>query len=247
MCAARLLLETDAEANWSRVEAFTATDADLGRRLAETCARAHTDRRIEEGLSEARLSDLYLWLSTLYVPEEDEPRLGVGVVSPADQARRWRDGLLHALSRRASAEAVRELRRLADRHPERLSIGAGDRTDILVEAPPSPGNDLDGASRTSVKLVIEVKGAWNRDVLVAQEDQLARRYLPEARADVGIYLVGWYPIDLWDAPSDDRRSVAKRLAPEVLLATLEQQAARLSLAGSVRLRPMLITVPRPHK
>lgn len=52
------------------------------------------------------------------------------------------------------------------------------------------------ASSGSVKLVIEVKGSWNVGVPTAQAEQLAGRYLPEAGTDVGIDLVGWYPIEL---------------------------------------------------
>ncbi|WTO38775.1 hypothetical protein OG399_32350 [Streptomyces achromogenes] len=47
-----------------------------------------------------------------------------------------------------------------------------------------------------MKLVIEVKGSWNVGVPTAQAEQLAGRYLPEAGTDVGIDLVGWYPIEL---------------------------------------------------
>ncbi|MFG2544053.1 hypothetical protein ACGFOM_16600 [Streptomyces sp. NPDC048594] len=51
--------------------------------------------------------------------------------------------------------------------------GAGDRTDLFVEA-------------------------------------MSGRYLPEAGTDVGIYIVGWYPIELWNATGDNRKTQAKK-------------------------------------
>jgi hypothetical protein len=65
--------------------------------------------------------------------------------------------------------------------------------------------------------------------------------------DVGIYLVGWYPVELWDDPSDNRRARAKKLDFDTLVSDLQGQALRLSQTDSVHLRPMVITIPRPHK
>ncbi|MFJ6842481.1 NACHT domain-containing protein [Streptomyces griseoluteus] len=373
--AAQVLLTADAEAHWPRVKVLVATDAEFGRRLAEGCARNETER-IQSSLDDAGVADLYLWLSGLYAPEEDQKLLEAHWVSADEQAREWRDRLLRELSQRASAEAVRQLRQLASLYPERLAVaaalvsavkqyaagnwsevrpedvmrvlqdpsrrvirtsadlidvvydslvevgrdipshgellwdrtpgvrsrkksapatgdaevpevwrpkpeaalcaylahelnlrltghrvavnrevlvhptdpyGAGDRTDILIEAYSSPAGEYGAASGESVKLVIEVKGAWNDGVLTDQDEQLAGRYLPEVRTDAGIFLVGWYPIDLWDAPRDRRKTQAKKLDPESLLVDLRDQAERLSRSSSVRLRPIVITVPRPHK
>ncbi|WP_151478237.1 hypothetical protein [Streptomyces albicerus] len=374
--AAHTLLTTDAEANWPRVKAFTATDADLGRRLAEACARTEICKQIQGSLNEAEVVELYLWLSDLYAPEEDESRLGVHRVSASQEAQEWRDGLPRELSRRATVEAVRQLRHLSDRYPERLSIaaafvagtkqhaaatwsqvrledvirvlqdparrvirtstdlldavyevldqmgneipshgellwdrtpgrrsrtkststtgtesvpetwrpkpeaalcaylaheltlrlgghrvavnrevlihptdayGAGDRTDILIDALPSPGDELGPTPGGPVKLVIEVKGSWNPDLATSQAEQLAGRYLPEAMTDVGIYLVGWYPVELWDAEKDSRKTQAKKLERDTLLSDLQAQALRLAQAEAIHLRPMVITIPRPHR
>ncbi|MFD9568283.1 hypothetical protein ACFWBI_00370 [Streptomyces sp. NPDC059982] len=370
--AAQALLTADAETHWPRVKAFTATDPELGRRLAEACARTETER-IQSSLSEAGVADLYLWLSGLYDPEEDQPLRGARWIDTDEQAREWRDRLLPEISRRATAEAVHQLRQLMTRYPNRLAIaaalvaatkqhaaaswsqvrtedvirllqdparrvirtstdlldvvqealeemcqelpshcellwdrtpgknprkasadnpvildawrpkpeaalcaylrheltlrlaghrvainrevlihptdpyGAGDRTDLLVEALSSPGDDLGIAASESVKLVIEVKGAWNDEVPTAQEEQLAGRYLPEAGTDAGIYIVSWYPIDLWNATGDSRKTQAKKLQPDKLLVDLRDQAVSLSQAGQFQIRPMVINVPRPHR
>ncbi|GGU11787.1 hypothetical protein GCM10010256_84050 [Streptomyces coeruleorubidus] len=374
--AAQALLGIDAERNWSRVKTLTATDADLGRQLAEACTQTEIHSQIQGALNEAQLADLYVWLSDLYPDEAEGPRLGVHWVSASEEACQWRDGLPRELSRRATAEAVRQLRRLSDQYPHRLSLaaalgaatkhhaaaiwsrvglddvvrvlqdpsrrvirtstdlldvvhevlehvgnelpphgellwdrtpgrrprsksasttvaesvpetwrpkleaalcaylaheltlrlaghrvavnrevmiyptdayGAGDRTDILIDAAPSSSDEFGTAADGHVKLVIEVKGSWNRGVATSQEEQLAGRYLPEAMTDVGIYLVGWYPVELWDDPSDNRRARAKKLDFDTLVSDLKGQALRLSQTDSVHLRPMVITIPRPHR
>ncbi|WP_406362604.1 hypothetical protein OID55_35660 [Streptomyces sp. NBC_00715] len=127
------------------------------------------------------------------------------------------------------------------------AYGAGDRTDILIDAQTSSRDDSDSAPGGPLKLVIEVKGSWNPGLTTAQEEQLVGRYLPEAQTDVGIYLVGWYPVELWDAKGDSRRTQAKKQEHATLLADLQDQADHLAQAGSVHLRPMVITIPRPHR
>ncbi|MFI6459494.1 NACHT domain-containing protein [Streptomyces sp. NPDC050538] len=373
--AAQVLLATDAEAHWPRIKTLAVADDEFGRRLAEACARAETVR-IQSSLDEAGVADLYLWLSSLYAPEQDQNLLEAHWVSAEEQAREWRERLLSELSQRATAEAVHQLRQLSARYPERLAVaaalvsatkqyaaanwtqvraedvmrvlqepsrrvirtttdlmdvvqeileeigrdipshgellwdrtpgrrsqkkpvtaaddeaipdawrpkpesalcaylahelnlrlaghrvavnrevlihptdpyGAGDRTDILIEALSSLGDDPSAASGANVKLVIEVKGAWNDEVLIAQQEQLSGRYLPEARTNAGIFLVGWYPIELWGAPGDKRKTQAKKLEPDTLLADLQDQAVCLSHAESFDLRPLVITIPRPHK
>ncbi|MFJ4823067.1 hypothetical protein ACIP5L_07265 [Streptomyces bacillaris] len=370
--AAQALLTVDAEVHWPRAKAFAANDPELGRRLAEACARTDAEL-IQSSLSEALVADLYSWLSGLYDPEEDGPLRGVRWITDEEQARKWRDRLLAELSRRATVEAVHQLRQLATLYPTRLAIaaalvaatkqhaaaswsqvrtedvirllqdparrvirtstdlldvvqealeevgqalpshcellwdripgqsprkpsaenpvipdvwrpkpeaalcaylthelilrlaghrvainrevlihptdpyGAGDRTDLLVEAMPSPGDDPNSAASGSVRLVIEVKGSWNDKVPTAQVEQLAGRYLPESGTDAGIYIVGWYPIALWNATGDNRKTQAKKLQPDTLLVDLLEQGANLSQMGAVHVRPMLINIPRPGR
>jgi len=333
---AQSLLVTDPETTGLASELSWQRTNEFGRRVARACAETHVTPLVQEGLDESGVADLYLSLSALFVPEDDpEPQYGVGWISPDDQARKWRDDQLRELSRLGTADAVRQLRRLAARYPNRIAVaaalvaaarqyaimnwalvrvedviqvlrdpsrrlvhssaafldavmevletigeelpphgellwdripgkrpgkaaptgtdsearpdvwrpkpeaalcaylahelnlrmagdriavnrevliqpndayGAGDRTDILLEAFPSPQH---GPSATPVKLVVEVKGSWNADLMTSQDEQLVSRYLPEVGADAGIYIVGWYPIELWDAP-DYRRSTARK-------------------------------------
>ncbi len=116
--------------------------------------------------------------------------------------------------------------------------GAGDRTDILVETFTRTNSSVHSAAH---RVVIEVKGAWNRDLLSAQRDQLALRYLPEADSGVGIYLVGWYPLDLWD-PADYRRQRVPVKNADELMVALVAQADELCRTVTA---PIVLTVPRP--
>ncbi len=52
---------------------------------------------------------------------------------------------------------------------------------------------------------IEVKGAWNREVPTAIDDQLAGRYMGDLHTNVGIYVVVW-PGDSHWSETDGRRS-----------------------------------------
>ncbi|MEW2518628.1 NACHT domain-containing protein [Actinacidiphila alni] len=374
--AGRLLLAADAQTYWPRIKQITADDLGFGRELAYACKQDTTHHTVQSTLPEAELVELYLWLCTLYVPEDDPPVLSIGWVSAAQEVRNWRDVILRELSQRATAEAIRELRRLTDQYPDRLAIaaaliaatrqyatatweqvrledvtrvlrdrfrriirdssdlldvvyetlehiadelpshcellwdrtrgkpakkatattsavaavpdtwrpkpeaalsayiahelnlrlaghkisvnrevlilptnpyGSGDRTDILIEAHPTPGDDPDAAEPGPVKLVIELKGPWNPGITTAMETQLADRYLPEAKAAAGIYLVGWYPIELWNVARDTNRTRAKKWTYGTLTADLRAQASALSDARAVRLKAAVITIPRPHR
>ncbi|MFJ5609306.1 NACHT domain-containing protein [Streptomyces sp. NPDC093221] len=378
--ASRILLAADAVKYWPRVEAFARDDIDLGRRIAAACKHDRTYHAVQEALSETDLVDLYLWLCSLYLPEDDEPVLSGGWGTPAHDVQHWRDGLLQELSQRGTRDAVHVLRRLADQYPDRLSItsalvaatkqhaasnwhqvqlahvaqvledparrvirttsdlldavtevldqigkdlpshgellwdrkpgkraakkatnsatpaappavpdtwrpkpeaalcayvaheldlrlaghrisvnrevlvrptdayGAGERTDILIETHPAPADAYDTVATGPLKLVIEVKGAWNQGLITSQETQLADRYLPEVATDAGIYLVGWYPLELWDDPDDrSRRRQADIRTHDGLLAELQDQAISLTKQRAIRLKTMIITVPRPHK
>jgi hypothetical protein len=128
------------------------------------------------------------------------------------------------------------------------AYGAGERTDILIEAHPVSAYGYGTGAAKPLKLVIEAKGAWNRGLITSQETQLADRYLPEVVTDAGIYLIGWYPPELWDDPDDHaRRTQVERTTHEALLAELQEQATRLSTERAIRLKTIIITVPRPHK
>jgi hypothetical protein len=118
------------------------------------------------------------------------------------------------------------------------AYGAGDRTDILVQAT-MRHDQFRGSTPDRLAVVIEVKGPWNEDLMTDQRQQLAQRYLPEAQTSNGIYLVGWYPLDLWTDEKDYRRSRVARFDRSQLLADLQTQAISIRVDLSMRTTPPL--------
>jgi hypothetical protein len=125
------------------------------------------------------------------------------------------------------------------------AYGAGERTDVLVQAT-MRHDQFHGSTPDRLAVVIEVKGPWNKDLMADQRQQLAQRYLPEAQTSMGIYLVGWYPLDLWTDEKDYRRSRATMFDRSQLLADLQAQANSIRVELSMQTTPLLLDVPRPH-
>jgi hypothetical protein len=123
--------------------------------------------------------------------------------------------------------------------------GAGDRTDILVEATVRD-DPIVGFVPTRLAVVLELKGCWNRTLLADQRAQLADRYLEEASTAHGIYLVAWFPVDEWTASDYRREHVAALNASEVE-ARLASQAWEVGLESNLRVQPMHITFHRPTR
>lgn len=374
--AAEVLLAVDTKTWWPRIRTMVNDDSQFGLALSAACVGTETERTISKGLNESELVEMYLWLSNLYLPEEDDISFEAHFVTDEEEARRWRDRTLQDLGERATAESIRCLRALSQQYPDRLAIlaalvaatkqytltgwsratahdvievlknpaqrvirvgtdllvaveevlekigqdlvshcellwdrtpgirrrktnagtddgqnipdrwrpkpeaalcaylaheltlrlggyrvavnrevlirptdpyGAGDRTDILIDAYTQTVDIADTDAGQHIKLVIEVKGAWNVGVETAQETQLVNRYLPDADTDIGIYLVGWYPIDLWDAAGDKRKTEAKKLDPVTLNDDLKAQAQQWAQASALHIRPMVMNIPRPHR
>jgi hypothetical protein len=79
----------------------------------------------------------------------------------------------------------------------------GDRTDIHVEAFDRSGDRL--------LTIVEVKGAWNRDLDTAMQNQLVETYMAGAPSASSVYLIAWADASEWDADSArerDRRTRA---------------------------------------
>jgi len=136
-----------------------------------------------------------------------------------------------------SNEIARHLRRdLADRRVVigrelRVQLGTpggngGLRTDIEVYAPAAqstaPGAD-------TPRVIIEVKGSWNPEVLTAIRAQLVGKYLAPHAVRAGLYVVGWYTCTSWKRCR--ARQASERLGRrDELEAALAQQAAGVSTA-----------------
>src|SRR5207253_2750370 len=92
------------------------------------------------------------------------------------------------------------------------TAGLGERVDLLVSA--FAGERVEDAP--VVKVVIEVKCCWHRDLTTAMADQLADRYLTAGSRRCGIYLVLYFGPDGWTAEDDNRRAACGRIDPAAL-------------------------------
>jgi hypothetical protein len=124
--------------------------------------------------------------------------------------------------------------------------GAGDRTDIQVEAT-MRHDAVSGPVPDRVAVVIEIKGPWNEELMTAQRDQLAKRYLPETHTATGIYLVGWYSLDQWTYEGDYRRARVRNLERDQLVRELQDQARKIFTELSRSIEVLLLAIPRPHR
>jgi hypothetical protein len=87
---------------------------------------------------------------------------------------------------------------------------AGERTDIHVVAVAPQHNGIE-----RVRIIVEVKGCWNREVNSAIRTQLRDRYLRDNDCTHGLYVVGWYICGQWDI-QDGRCDEAQRQMPDTL-------------------------------
>jgi hypothetical protein len=114
-------------------------------------------------------------------------------------------------------------------------IRVRNRTDILVKAPPTEDIDTELLS-----VVIEVKGAWNDELLSSVQTQLADRYLdPEDSAygtSRGIYLVVWFNLEQWSRQDSRRDNACRYGSPEEIRTEVE---SRLSSFES-RVEPFIL-------
>lgn len=107
----------------------------------------------------------------------------------------------------------------------RSGAGIGERTDLRIDAV-TPA-ETNGAV---LSLVVEVKGAWHRQLMESMHDQLADRYMRDVGTDHGIYLVAWPDVASWRSDDDDRRRVEGRPRADTQ-AELVRRAAELGRTG----------------
>jgi hypothetical protein len=109
-----------------------------------------------------------------------------------------------------------------------VQIHIRERTDIHVDA---LARDPRSKELDQLKVIIEVKGCWNRKIETAMETQLVNRYLKNNDCKHGIYLVGWFLCDSW-SKRDSRRRAVKFKTLNDLNDHLTQQARGVSRAGN---------------
>jgi hypothetical protein len=122
-----------------------------------------------------------------------------------------------------------------------VQIHIKERTDIHVDA---VARDPHSKEFDQLKVIIEAKGCWHRELETAMETQLLSRYLKDNDCRHGIYLVGWFLCDTWPK-RDSRRRAMKFKTLTDLNDHLTQQAIRLSRAGNqIRAAILDASIPR---
>ncbi|HLC14737.1 MAG TPA: hypothetical protein VJL89_00725, partial [Thermodesulfovibrionia bacterium] len=96
----------------------------------------------------------------------------------------------------------------------------GERTDIYVQV-------FVPSLKKFVRVIIEVKGCWHKEVDTAMKTQLFERYLNENECDHGIYLVGWFSCNQWDK-QESRKNKIKAGNIEEARKLFDGQAKELS-------------------
>jgi hypothetical protein len=102
----------------------------------------------------------------------------------------------------------------------------GERTDIHVEATAESGDK----SFRIIRVIVEAKGAWHKELMTAMRTQLVDRYLRDNECQTGLYLVGWFDCHQW-LDTDVRKGKPKGVSLGELRKELATQAQNLSTGG----------------
>jgi hypothetical protein len=100
-----------------------------------------------------------------------------------------------------------------------VEIRPGQLTDIYVTAVSRDPSD----EGDSIRVVIEVKGAWNRTLSSVMEIQLKNRYLCKYNTHHGLYLDVWFPRSHRQSPQQVLETGISKLKT-----TLTKQASEIS-------------------
>ena len=103
-----------------------------------------------------------------------------------------------------------------------VEIRKGQETDIHIDAISS--------SQDIIKVIIEVKGCWHRDLKTAMKSQLRDRYLRENHCEFGLYLVAWFLCSTW-RDDDYRKKATPKWTLDEAARYFEDQAMQLSQLG----------------
>jgi hypothetical protein len=165
-------------------------------------------RRLEEKLQGETPASQFVWneiSSNVYLPKDEE-----------------------AFSDYVKIHLDEDLKRKGIICNREVRIHRGKRTDIHVDA---ILQNHSGQSYDTVTAIIEVKGCWHQDLNHAMKTQLVDQYLKDNHCQHGLYLVGWFNCDLWDA-QDHRHRRAPKLDIDQAQSQFDAQAGNLSEGGT---------------
>jgi predicted NACHT family NTPase len=150
-----------------------------------------------------------------------------GICRPKDE-NTFSDYVKQRLDEYLKQRGIIANREVEIRHRFGAGGSAGERTDIHVNAVLKAPN---AEVYDSVTVIIEAKGCWHNELNEAMETQLVNRYLKDNTCQYGLYLVGWFNCNQWDA-SDSRKHKAIKIGSIAeAQERFERQAERLSQAG----------------
>lgn len=116
----------------------------------------------------------------------------------------------------------------------------GERIDLLCQVSTREGRL---PYREPCRVVIEIKGPWNKDIDTGARTQLTE-YMRAAKTRHGIYLASWYPPDEWD-PDDYRRDKpASKLDQAELQASLNAQIDAENARTGMDIRAFVLNLAR---
>jgi hypothetical protein len=120
--------------------------------------------------------------------------------------------------------------------------GVPERADVQVDAATGGSGPF-----ATISLPIEVKGAWNNELLTAMRSQLVARYMTDLHVDHGCYVVLWPDVEPWKG-NDSRRSVVAALDQNAVIDELDRQAQDLRQEGiNVEVVHLGIEYQRPDR
>jgi len=90
-----------------------------------------------------------------------------------------------------------------------------------------------------MKVTIETKGCWHRDLDTAMESQLIGQYLSTNDCRHGIYLIGWFVCDAW---SDHKNQRIPTTDLSKAKHQFRQQAKTLSEKNTFRVETFILDV-----
>lgn len=189
---AQVLVTHAHDAGWKVVWPRIKQDPNFGRQLIESVAGSHYRRQtaIPERLNEEQLADLFFWLAREYPYIYDPRHEGMYSPGPDDEARRFRDSVLHHLKERSSARAIAALEMLVHRLPELewLKWTLADAREInrrRTWAPVRPSDILNIAENEERRLV--QSGEQLLDVVIESLRRLEEKLHGETPAAVDLW------------------------------------------------------------
>jgi hypothetical protein len=105
-----------------------------------------------------------------------------------------------------------------------VQVQQGQEADLYIAA-----ENLETEEKTAA--VVEVKGCWNPELEKKIKTQLKERYLHQAHAQHGLYLIGWFLCPKWHS-SDYRKDRTRKMSVEEAQDNFNQKASSLTDAES---------------